>query len=219
MQLRRSFTYSHRERPNAPPKREKYLRIWKIPSLVLTGNRQIIGCFWKIFYPMKITPSLIWTKGAEMHTHFRVFLEKFFEKKIYPSLIWNYKAKWHPISQEKWENIFSGCGMAYFYLPKKSLHLFGIGKLKRTLFLRKIWKNIFSACGMTCFTWTKSFHLFGIWVSKRNLFLEIFENFFKSTFCLKNILSLVPAGKGLLGTVILKKVKKICPPEVASKEF
>ena len=42
---------------------------------------------------MKITPSLIWTKGAEMHTHFRVFLEKFFEKKIYPSLIWNYKAK------------------------------------------------------------------------------------------------------------------------------
>ena len=51
------------------------------------------------------------------------------------------------------------------------------------------------------------------------VFLEIFENFFKSTFCLKNILSLVPAGKGLLGTVILKKVKKICPPEVASKEF
>ena len=70
-----------------------------------------------------------------------------------------------------------------------SLHLFGIRKLKRTLFLRKIWKNIFSACGMTYFTWKKSFHLFGIWVPKRNLFQrKIFE-----------------------------KEQKICPPLLAGK--
>ena len=78
--VRRSFTYSHRERSNAPPKREKYLRIKNslhsfgqrvpkctpifglssknflrkfIPSLVPTGKYQIIGCFWKIFYLVK----------------------------------------------------------------------------------------------------------------------------------------------------------------------
>lgn len=53
-----------------------------------------------------------------MHTHFRAFSRKIFEKKFYPSLIWNYKAKWHPISQKKWENIFSVAG-ALFCLPKK----------------------------------------------------------------------------------------------------
>lgn len=115
--MKRSFTYSHRERSNAPPKREKYLRIWKILSPVPTGKSKIIGCFWKFFVLQK-TPSLIWTKGAEMHTHFRAFSRKFFEKKFYPSLIWNYKAKWHPISQKKWENIFSVAG-ALFCLPKK----------------------------------------------------------------------------------------------------
>ena len=36
----------------------------------------------KIFLNEK-TSSLIWTKGAEVHTHFRAFSEKVFEK-IYP---------------------------------------------------------------------------------------------------------------------------------------
>ena len=48
------FTYSHWQRSNAPPKREN-ISEWK-------------------------TSSLIWTKGAEMHTHFRAFFKKFFEK-------------------------------------------------------------------------------------------------------------------------------------------
>ena len=55
--MKRSFTYSHWQRSNAP----------------LNG---------KIFLNEK-TSSLIWTKGAEMHTHFRAFSEKVFEK-IYP---------------------------------------------------------------------------------------------------------------------------------------
>ena len=117
--MKKSFTYSHWERSNAPPKQEKYLRIWKVLSPVPTGKSKIIGWFWKVFYPMKITPSLIWTKGAEMHTHFRAFSRKFFEKKFYPSLIWNYKAKWHPISQKKWENIFYPvAGWLIFTCPK-----------------------------------------------------------------------------------------------------
>ena len=55
--MKRSFTYSHWQRSNAP----------------LNG---------KIFLNEK-TSSLIWTKGAEVHTHFRAFSEKVFEK-IYP---------------------------------------------------------------------------------------------------------------------------------------
>ena len=38
------------------------------------------------------------------------------------------------------------------------------------------------------------------------------KNFFEKTVYLKNIPSLVPTGRGRLGTVILKKGKKICPP-------
>lgn len=50
-------------------------------------------------------------------------------------------------------------------------------------------------------------------------FLEKTEKFFKKAVYLKNIPSLVPTGRGHLGIVIPKKGKKICPPEMASKEF
>lgn len=66
----------------------------------------------------------------------------------------------------------------------------------------------------------KPSHLFGIERSKRTLFFrKKAKNFFEKTICLKNIPSLVPTGRGRLGTVILKKGKKICPPDMAGKEF
>ena len=121
--------------------------IWEFEKsfhLFPLGRAKLSGVFEKFFVLQK-TPSLIWTKGAEMHTHFRAFSRKFFEKKFYPLLIWNYKAKWHPISQKKWENIFSVAG-ALFCLPKKSLHLFGIGVSKRNLFQRKIFEKDKKIC-------------------------------------------------------------------------
>ena len=74
---------------------------WKDLSLVPTGKCRIIGCFWKDFFILQKTPSLIWTKGAEMHTHFRAFSEKTFWK-IYPFTYSHWKK---PNAPPKWENI------------------------------------------------------------------------------------------------------------------
>ena len=65
----------------------------KNPLTCSHWEEQNYRVFSKKFFVLQKTPSLIWTKGAEMHTHFRAFFRKFFEKKFYPSLIWNYKAK------------------------------------------------------------------------------------------------------------------------------
>ena len=45
------------------------------------------------------------------------------------------------------------------------------------------------------------------------------KNFFEKTVCIKNIPSPVPTGRGCLGTVILKKGKKISPPETAGRDM
>lgn len=138
-----------------------------------------------LFYVLQKIPSLIWTKGAEMHTHFRVFLEKFFEKKFTLHLFGITKPN-DTLFIRKTEKIFfillrddsfllteekvssliptgkrqiptlfqknillfvktsslipTERSQMHTLNPPKflSLHLFGIGKLKRTLFLRKI---------------------------------------------------------------------------------
>jgi len=77
VQLRRSFTYSHWERANGNPKREKYFEFEKPSHLFPLGRAKLSGVFKKFFVLQKI-PSLIWTKGAEMHTHFRAFSQKIF---------------------------------------------------------------------------------------------------------------------------------------------
>ena len=69
----------------------------------------------------------------------------------------------------------SGCWMAYFYLPKKSLHLFPLRTAKCPPNLKKIYP--FTYLELEC--------------QNATCFREKF----------------------------LKKNKKICPPEVASKEF
>ena len=59
-----------------------------------------------------------------------------------------------------------------------------------------------------------SLHLFGIGMPKRNLFFRKKQKkFFEKTVYLKNISSLVPIGRGLLGTVFLKKGKKFARRE------
>ena len=71
---------------------KKFFKKKFILHLFPLGRVKLSGVF-EDFFILQKTPSLIWTKGAEMHTHFRAFSRKFFEKKFYPSLIWNYKAK------------------------------------------------------------------------------------------------------------------------------
>lgn len=77
----------------------------------------------KIFLNEK-TSSLIWTKGAEMHTHFRAFFKKFFEK-IYLFTCSHWEVQNYRVFLK---NFLSG---------KKPSHLFGIERSKRNLFFRK----------------------------------------------------------------------------------
>ena len=131
--------------------------IWEFKKafhLFPLGRAKLSGVF-ENFFVLQKTPSLIWTKGAEMHTHFRTFSRKFFEK---------------------------NSPFTYSHCEKPNAH--------------PISKNL-------------SLHLFGIWVQKRNLsFRKNRKNFFEKIICIKNIPSLVPTGRGCLGTVILKKAKK-----------
>lgn len=104
--VRRSFTYSHWEAASGKSKSKKYLRIWKVLSLVPTGKSKIIGCFWKIFCFTKDPFTHLDKGGRNAHPFLRFSKKNFLSTENISSLIWNYKAKWHPISQKKWENIF-----------------------------------------------------------------------------------------------------------------
>ena len=134
-----------------------------------------------------------------MHTHFRTFSRKFFEKNSPFTYSHCEKPNAHPISKNL------------------SLHLFGIGKSKRTLFLRKNFEKYFLfGCGTAYFTYLKSpFTYLEFERQNATCFLEKTENFFEKAVYLKNIPSLVPTGRGHLGIVIPKKGKKICPPDMA----
>lgn len=71
------------------------------------------------------TSSLIWTKGAEMHTHFRDFPRKNFIRRKIPSLIWNWEAKTHPVFKKKFwkktKKYARHCWQAYFLYLKSCL--------------------------------------------------------------------------------------------------
>ena len=96
----------------------------------------------KIFLNEK-TSSLIWTKGAEMHTQFQAFSKKFFEKiypftyshweqpnahpesqKIFtPSLIWNWSVKTQPVFQKKGKKFARQHRQAFTSVKNKQLLL------------------------------------------------------------------------------------------------
>ena len=98
-----------------------------------------------------------------MHTHFRAFFKKFFEKiYLFTCSHWevpNYRvflknfystkspltylelqSQMTPCFSEKMKKYFFSYEIVCFYLPQKSLHLFGIGRSKRNLFFRKFEK-------------------------------------------------------------------------------
>ena len=95
------------------------------------------------------TSSLIWTKGAEMHTHFRAFFKKFFEK-IYLFTCSHWEV---PNYRVFLKNFLSG---------KKPSHLFGIERSKRNLFFRKkakifLKRRFVSKHPLTCSHWQRIF--------------------------------------------------------------
>ena len=149
-----------------------------------------------------------------MHTHFRAFFKKFFEK-IYPFTCSHWEV---PNYRVFLKNFLSG---------KKPSHLFGIAKPNDTLFHRKNEKIFLLGWGWLYFLAEKApsliptergqmhtlnrkkflpLHLFGIERPKRTLF---FKKKSEKSFSMKKYLSFVPTGGGLLGTVFLKKSKKI----------
>jgi len=83
----------------------------------------------KIFLNEK-TSSLIWTKGAEMHTQFQAFSKKFFEKIC-------------PFTCSHWEVLNYRVFLKNFLSGKNPSHLFGITILNDTLFHRKKEKKFF----------------------------------------------------------------------------
>jgi len=139
--MKRSFTYSHWEAASGKSKSEKYLRIWKVLSLVPTGKSKIIGCFWKIICFTKDPFTHLDKGGRNAHPFLRFSKTNFFFTENIPSLIWNCKAKWHPISQKKWENIFRLQVLCFASL-KKSLHLFPLGRGQ----FQPCFKKYFAVC-------------------------------------------------------------------------
>lgn len=75
-----------------------------------------------------------------MHTHFCGFQRKNFylEKDLLTYL--ELQSQMTPCFSEKMKKYFFSYEIVCFYLPQKSLHLFGIGRSKRNLFFRKFEK-------------------------------------------------------------------------------
>ena len=149
-----------------------------------------------LFCSPKKVPSLIPTGRGRMHT---LNLKKFF----IPSLIWNWEVETHPVFTKILKNIFFDWE-PWFCLLKKSLHLFPLGRGK----FQPCFKKYFAVCKTPSLIWNWE-------VKTQPVFQKKQKNFLKKTVYLKNIPSLVPTGRGHLGIVVLKKGKKICPPEVA----
>lgn len=153
----------------------------------------------KIF-PNEKTSSLIWTKGAEMHTQFPAFSEKFFEK-IYP------------FTCSHWEAPIYRVFLKNFYPTKSPLTYLELQGQMTPCFTEKMRKNFLSSCGWLYFACRKSpFTYLELGSQNAPCFSEKTEKFFEKIVRLKNVPSLVPTGRGHLGTVIPKEGKKICPP-------
>lgn len=202
--VRRSFTYSHWERANGNPKREKYFEFEKPSHLFPLGRAKLSGVFEKIFCFAK-DPFTHLDKGGRNAHPFPSFFSKIFWEKILPFTYLELQSQMTPYFTEKMRKYFlSGCWMAYFYLPKISLHLFGIRRLKRTLFLRNIWKVFFKRI----FRLKK--HLSLIPTGRGQMHTLNPKNFFTP--------SLIWNWNAKTQPVFKKKFEnrqKICPPEVA----
>ena len=121
--VRRSFTYSHRERSNAPPKREKYLRIKN--SLHSFGQR-VPKCtpnfrlspkkFFEKIYPF--------TCSHWEAPNYRVFMKNFLSGKK-PSHLFGIAKPNDTLFHRKIRKYFFGC-RCFILLPSKSLFTYSL---------------------------------------------------------------------------------------------
>ena len=168
--------------------------IWEFEKsfhLFPLGRAKLSGVFEKFFVLQKIL-SLIWTKGAEMHTHFWGFLRKIFNRWKYPLTYLELQSQMTPYFTEKRRKYFLVAG-ALFCFPQKVSSLIPTERsqmhtlnLKKFFILSLIWnweaethpaftkilKNIFFNRGPWFCLLKKSPHLFGIGMPKRNLFFR-----------------------------------------------
>ena len=163
------------------------MRIWKVLSLVPTGESKIIGCFWKIFCFTK-DPFTHLDKGGRNAHPFPGFFSKIFLRKNFTLHLFgitkpndtlfhrkNEKiffvrlldglfllVQKSPFTYSHWEEANSNPVSKNILLFAKPLHLFGIRRLKRTLFSQKNWKIFFSIEELDS-AWSKSPFTYSHW--------------------------------------------------------
>ena len=219
--VRRSFTYSHRESSNAPPKREKYLRIKN--SLHSFGQRvpkctPISGLFLKNFFEKKFTLHLFGITKPNDTLFFRKTENIFCPVKGW--FVFTYRRKSlftyshregvnsNPVSKNillfvKTSSLIPTERNQMHTLNLKKFYPFTyleLGSRNATCFHKKFEKYFVRLWDSLFYLPKKSFHLFGIWAPKRNLFFRKNRKFFlKKLFISKTSPHLFPLGEGIWG--------------------
>ena len=124
-------------------------------------------------------------------------------QKIYPFTYLELRSRNAPCFYKNFEKYFFRL-RALILLAQKVPSLIPTGKRQIPTLFQKIF-----CCLQNPFTYLE------LKYQNTTCFSEKIEKFFEKTVYLKNFPSLVPTGKGLLGIVIPKKGKKICPPVLA----
>ena len=93
------------------------MRIWKVLSLVPTGESKIIGCFWKIFCFAK-DPFTHLDKGGRNAHPFSGFFSKIFLRKNFTLHLFGITNPNDTLFHRKNEKIFFGCGCFILLAPK-----------------------------------------------------------------------------------------------------
>ena len=205
----------------------------KVFHLFPLGRAKLSGVFEKFFGLKKIL-SLIWTKGAEMHTHFWGFLRKIFIQWKYPLTYLELQSQMTPYFTEKMRKYFFGCGCFILLAPKNP---FTYSHWEQTNAHPKSQKIFYPFTYLELRSWNapcfykngekyffrlralillaqKSLHLFGIGMPKRNLFFrKNRKNFLRRLFVSKAFPHLFPLGKGVWGQWFWKKAKKFARRE------
>ena len=195
--VRRSFTYSHWEAASGKSKSEKYLRIWKVLSLVPTGKSKIIGCFWKIFCFTKDPFTHLDKGGRNAHPFLRFSKKNFYSVKISPHLFGITKPN-DTLFRRKNEKIFFLLRVLYFVCSEKPLHLFPLGTGK----FQPCFKKYFAVCKTPSLIWN--------WEAETH---PVFTKILKNIFWLRALIllaqkvpSLIPTENSQMHPLNLKKI-------------
>ena len=119
---------------------QKIFENLKSPFTCSHWEEQNYRVFSKKFFVLQKTPSLIWTKGAEMHTHFRAFLENFLRKNFTLHLFGITKPN-DTLFHRKNEKIFFRLQVLYFACQKSPFTYLELECQNATCFREKFLKK------------------------------------------------------------------------------